>query len=100
MVNHNPHEIVLIDFGLSNKFMNQFLTHIPFTSTKKIIGTPLFASTNAVVGKGNIMVKVLEISRRDDIESMVYIIIYCLKGTLPWKGMLNLDFLNSENAKY
>lgn len=77
------------------------MTHIPFTSTKKILGTPLFASNNALLGKGNKngVNFLVEISRRDDIESMVYILIYFLKGTLPWKGELTLDFLKQEIAK-
>ncbi|CDW74955.1 protein kinase domain containing protein [Stylonychia lemnae] len=72
MINHSVNEIVLIDFGLSNKYMSQYQTHIPNKSTKKILGTPLYASNNALLGK----------------------------GTLPWKGLLNLDFLKSETAKY
>lgn len=101
MVNYKGNEIVLIDFGLSNKFMSQYLTHIPFRHTKKILGTPLYASNNALLGRG-ILIRgliLLEISRRDDIESLIYILIFCLKGTLPWKGELNLEFLKSELAK-
>ena len=51
----------------------------------------MYASNNALLGK--------EISRRDDVESMIYIIIFCFKGTLPWHGVLKMDFLQSENAK-
>ena len=69
-------KVTLIDFGLSAKYLNQHLQHIPFKSTETIVGTPMYASNNALLGK--------EISRRDDIESMIYILIYCLKGTLPW----------------
>ena len=87
----NEPKVTLIDFGLSGKYLNQHLQHIPFKSTEKIVGTPLYASNNALLGK--------EISRRDDIESMIYILIYCLKGSLPWQGVLKMDFLQSENAK-
>jgi serine/threonine protein kinase len=101
MIDLDPSEIVLIDFGLSSKYMSTYMTHIPFISTKRIVGTPLYASTNAVLGKGNpLHLTSVEISRRDDIESLVYILIMCIKGTLPWKGILNLDFLNSQAAKY
>jgi len=48
------YEVTLIDFGLSSKYMSQYMTHIPFKNTKKILGTPLYASNNALLGKGNI----------------------------------------------
>lgn len=70
--------------------MSQYQTHIQFRSTKKILGTPLYASNNALLGKGinilNMLNILVEISRRDDIESLVYILIFALKGFLPWKG--------------
>jgi serine/threonine protein kinase len=78
-------EVTLIDFGLSSKYLNQHSQHIPFRNTETLLGTPMYASNNALLGK--------EISRRDDIESMIYILIFCLKGSLPWQGVLKLDFL-------
>jgi serine/threonine protein kinase len=72
MLDYSKQEVNLIDFGLSASYLNQNFVHIPFRSTGTIIGTPLFASNNALMGK--------EISRRDDIESMVYILIFCIKG--------------------
>lgn len=92
MVNYsNQNEVTLIDFGLSGKYLNQHDMHIPYKSTKTMLGTPMFASNNALLGK--------ELSRRDDIESILYIMIYCLMGTLPWAGVLTMEFLQSENAK-
>jgi hypothetical protein len=40
-----------------------------------------------------------ELSRRDDIESLVYILVYCIKGTLPWKGEITIDFLKQAHSK-
>ena len=60
----------------------------------------MYASNNALFGKGIFKFYIfLELSRRDDIESLIYILIFCLKGTLPWKGVLKLDFLKSEKSK-
>lgn len=44
-----------------------------------VVGTALFASINAHNGK--------ELSRRDDIESLIYTLIYLCAGTLPWKNI-------------
>mmetsp|Transcript_32811 Transcript_32811/g.29104 ORF Transcript_32811/g.29104 Transcript_32811/m.29104 type:complete len:164 (+) Transcript_32811:261-752(+) len=43
-----------------------------------MIGTPRYCSINA--HKGN------QLSRRDDLESLGYVIVYMLTGTLLWKG--------------
>lgn len=101
MYNTLKQELTLIDFGLCNKYLTQYLNHIPFRNTKRILGTPLYASNNALLGKGNLSYfdTNSEESRRDDIESLVYILIYCYKGTLPWKGELSLEFLKSYEAK-
>ncbi|OJA19171.1 hypothetical protein AZE42_13954, partial [Rhizopogon vesiculosus] len=44
--------------------------------TTSFIGTPAFASINSHLG--------LELGRRDDLESLVYLLIYLVRGCLPW----------------
>lgn len=77
-------ELKAIDFGLSKKYIRNN-KHIEFESNKSIVGTPYFISTHIHVG--------LTPSRRDDIESIGYILLYLLFGTLPW---LNLASENKE----
>ena len=65
----NSHILYLLDFGLSKKYWSSTRkAHIPFTKGKKLIGTARFASINSLSG--------YELSRRDDLESIAYIIIY------------------------
>jgi serine/threonine protein kinase len=52
MMDYSKQEVTLIDFGLCNKFKTQYDQHIPFKNTNKILGTPLYASNNALLGKG------------------------------------------------
>ena len=71
--------IYLIDFGLSKKYVNDNNNHISMKKDRNIIGTVRYISMNTHQG--------LEQSRRDDLESLFYIIIYFLKGELPWQGV-------------
>ena len=69
--------IFLIDFGLAQLFRNSSTyLHIRFTMDHSIVGTLEFASVNSQQGYAQ--------SRRDDLESLAYTIIYLVRGDLPW----------------
>ena len=78
--------IYLIDFGLSKKYMSSRTgRHVKFAINKKWSGTSRFASANSLRG-------VIQ-SRRDDLESLCYILLFIMKGNLPWDNV----FGYSEN---
>ena len=73
------HHIHIIDFGLAKQYREpQTHIHIPYCKSYPLVGTTRFASVNAHLG--------IELSRRDDIESLAYILIYFMLGSLPWQG--------------
>ena len=78
--NNDQRIIYIIDFGLSKKYRSDRTgNHIQFCITKKMNGTARYASTNSLRG--------VEISRRDDLECLAYMIIYFIMKKLPWQGV-------------
>lgn len=66
----------MADLGLAKEWQDEKGQHIAFTTGKPITGTPQFMSANMHQNK--------ELSRRDDIESLIYVLIYLQTGSLPW----------------
>lgn len=78
----------LIDFGLARLYRNMQGQHVAMKEGYGLIGTARYASINAHIGR--------ELSRRDDLESIGYTLIYFLKGKLPWQDVKG----SNRKAKY
>lgn len=66
--------LYMMDFGLAKPYAK-----LKYRENKPLVGTARYASLNAHLG--------IELSKRDDIESMIYSIVYLGKGSLPWQGI-------------
>jgi serine/threonine protein kinase len=72
--------VYIIDFSLLREFRHpDTYLPIPYNKAKGLIGTATFASIHSHLGS--------ELERRDDLESLAYILIYFLRGSLPWQGL-------------
>ena len=74
-------QLYIIDFGFCRTFINNDTnTHIPMTKLCNLIGSQTYASINAH--------NYMELSRRDDLESLFYMLIYFVrKQNLEWQNI-------------
>ena len=80
------HILYIIDFGFSHKYRSSRTgKHIKYIDKKFVIGSLAFQSINANIG--------YEQSRRDDLESLGYMLIFLANNNLPWMeiGTLNIN---------
>lgn len=72
------HHVYLIDFGLSRAYWDG-KRHRPERTKLSLTGTARYASIKAHQG--------FEQSRRDDLEAAGYMMVYFLRGAMPWSGL-------------
>lgn len=75
-------KIYCIDFGLSRGYIKNG-AHVEMESGKSFIGTARYAPISSHIGNSQ--------SRKDDLESIAYILIYLYKGVLPWMNIKNKE---------
>jgi serine/threonine protein kinase len=80
---NNGDKLYCIDFGLAKKYIKNNGQHISFKRTNKFCGTARYASIAAHKG--------YEHSRKDDLESIGYLLVYLYRGKLPWQNLKHKD---------
>jgi serine/threonine protein kinase len=79
---NDVNKLFLLDFGFSKRYEYNG-KHIEYKNINNIIGSPNFVSLN--------IHNLIEPSRRDDIESCIYVILTMLFGRLEWFNEIDIN---------
>jgi serine/threonine protein kinase len=76
----NEKKLWLVDLGLATRWKDSVCgTHVEYDQRPDVFrGTVRYASVHAHLGR--------TASRRDDLESLAYTLLFLLRGRLPWQG--------------
>ena len=84
-------KVFLIDFGVSTTYIDPRTgEHAMFTDNNGLVGTAYYVSVNTHLGEQQ--------SRRDDLESIMYMLIRFFKGKLPWQD-IKIKSVEERNEK-
>jgi serine/threonine protein kinase len=85
----NQRSIFMLDLGIARRFWDEAINkHVPYQEYPDLNGTPRFAGFNSHCG--------IENSRRDDLESLAYVLMYFHRGYLPWQGIQETSYKKIE----
>lgn len=92
-LNECKERLFIIDFGFSKPYVENN-DHIKEGSTSGLIGSHTYASLNSH--------DCLELSRRDDLESIFYMLVYFLNGRLDWQELKvnQLKYIKSTKQQF
>jgi serine/threonine protein kinase len=88
---HDSH-IFVVDFGFASFYRDhKTYKHIPCKRDQPLIGTHRYCSINSLEG--------ITLSQHDDLESLAYVLLYFLRGSLPWQGVQGPSQCANKKAK-
>lgn len=85
-------KLYLIDFGLCKSYLDKNRLHNKLKKTFSLIGSKNYASINAH--------EYNELSRRDDLESLCYMLLYFYNGNLPWRNIVDENLIITSKKNF